>query len=230
LLLVFFTAALVVVTYKLYGSGEDAVNVARQSANIASDALVTSNRAWVKIDVAIDGPLVKRESGAAIKLKYTLTNVGHSPATDVTVTANAQPLVPSALRYNTDFISRIQNLRANRPKPNPDVMLPQSGIVLFPDDPNFAQPGNLFINLSMFAAATVPLPINPIVVGGVYYHTGLDEKTHLTTFAFQIVRKDVPRSGEAAKLSPTDLFLVDLPNVPATDLDINNNIWGGYAD
>jgi hypothetical protein len=82
----------VLATILLFVSGERSIEVARRSANaakesadIAKNALVATNRPWIMIraDIAVAGPIFYNVNGVNFTLRYILRNVGHSPATNI---------------------------------------------------------------------------------------------------------------------------------------------------
>jgi hypothetical protein len=84
-----FTCALVVVSAVqinfLIRTDETArisANAAQKSADLAERALVTSRRAWLSIDdFKIISPTELTEQGARIRVKFTVKNLGDTPAT-----------------------------------------------------------------------------------------------------------------------------------------------------
>jgi len=89
LFLMFFTAALVFATIKLYQSGEHFVAATRQVAEAAresADAAKLAQRPWVSVNVKI-GPrgLFFDVNGANLDLNFFLKNTGNTPAITVTI-------------------------------------------------------------------------------------------------------------------------------------------------
>lgn len=61
-------------------AAQDSADAAKNSVTLAQSSLELSERPWVSVKVEIAGPLTWDQSGAHLSLKYTFSNVGHSPA------------------------------------------------------------------------------------------------------------------------------------------------------
>lgn len=59
-------------------------DAAIQSANVAERTLITTQRAWIKVDANIAAPLTFHELGASTTVAFKIRNVGNSPAIHVT--------------------------------------------------------------------------------------------------------------------------------------------------
>lgn len=95
-----FTALLVLATVALFVSGErnvevatkaanaarDGAEAAKQAAEIAQKTLIASQRAWIRIDeIGLGGgALAFDKNGASISISFKITNVGNSPAINIT--------------------------------------------------------------------------------------------------------------------------------------------------
>lgn len=102
-LLVLFNGLLVAATIALFVSGERNVEVARKSANAAKDSadaankaamvaektLIAGQRAWIRIDeIGLGGEgLAFDQNGASVAVSFKITNVGNSPAINITAHA-----------------------------------------------------------------------------------------------------------------------------------------------
>ncbi len=57
---------------------------AKDAADIARNTLIASQRAWVKVKVTPAAPLVFDHAGACVSISFEITNIGNSPATNIT--------------------------------------------------------------------------------------------------------------------------------------------------
>lgn len=106
-----FTLFLVVFTAVLSGVGviqlklltraetvaEKSANAAKESAEVAKNTLIASNRPWMSLDVELAGdlsfdtPILGANNKWSIPITYRTRNIGHSPATDVSFFAAIIP-------------------------------------------------------------------------------------------------------------------------------------------
>ncbi|MHA6298659.1 hypothetical protein [Devosia sp. CAU 1758] len=54
----------------------------RRANKIASDAIVANQRAWIKTDLRVDGPVHFSEYGASLNVGIVIKNIGQTPALD----------------------------------------------------------------------------------------------------------------------------------------------------
>ena len=66
-------------------AASESANAAKQATEIAERTLVSGNRAWIKVDVQPAGPISYNINGANFTFRFTLTNIGRSPATNVSI-------------------------------------------------------------------------------------------------------------------------------------------------
>src|ERR1035437_444117 len=86
-----FTAVLSVFTISLSGSTRIAANAAKESADVANKTLIATQRPWVTADVIVVGPLIFKNGGAVITLRYSLKNLGAPPAANANFNAKMFP-------------------------------------------------------------------------------------------------------------------------------------------
>jgi hypothetical protein len=93
-LLVLFNGLLVLATISLFVSGEksadaakEAAKAAKQSADVAKSTLISSQRAWIRAKAGVTSPLIFDQNGASTSIWFEITNVGNSPALNVTPNA-----------------------------------------------------------------------------------------------------------------------------------------------
>src|SRR5581483_1180093 len=58
---------------------------ARRSADAAERALIAANRPWITIAVLPATPIQFDQNGARFTFNYVIENIGHSPATNVSI-------------------------------------------------------------------------------------------------------------------------------------------------
>jgi hypothetical protein len=59
----------------------ESAKAANRSAEVAENALIATDRAWISIKAKIIGPLTFKDGFVAINVRFDMTNVGKSPAT-----------------------------------------------------------------------------------------------------------------------------------------------------
>jgi hypothetical protein len=67
-------------------AAKDSADAAKKAANVAENTLIASQRAWIRIDeIGLGGGgLAFDENGASVSISFKITNVGNSPAVNVT--------------------------------------------------------------------------------------------------------------------------------------------------
>lgn len=94
-----FTGVLAASTIALWIStrraGKDTLRMAKaaEDANQLTGRMLASNRPWITVEVRIVSGLTYDRDGWQLTIHYTLKNIGASPATHVTVSANFIPCV-----------------------------------------------------------------------------------------------------------------------------------------
>lgn len=166
---------------------ENAANAAKTSANVA----VSSQRAWIMAEIVSAGPISFDDVGMRILFEIKCTNVGQSPAMNITI--HHRPVVgPDA------DLANIQKETA--PKIRPSGL--QWGATLFPGK-DFTQEilatverAELDRNLPDDATKR---NIRLKIVGCVDYALGSSRDYHQTFFAYAIVGIDI--NGEVEPLA-----------------------------
>ncbi len=91
-------------TFKGVEASRQAADAAIEANKINQASIVLDHRAWVKIEeIRVAGPLSWSERGLEIKIKYSLRNVGRSPAKNIALRGviHADHTVRPAHRYRT---------------------------------------------------------------------------------------------------------------------------------
>ena len=201
---------------------------AKVSAEAAKSALIAANRPWVKVEIQVGGPIIYNENGANFALKFILTNIGHSPATNAFVYPRLIFPIPSTTHpeiFNprNELQKDIANLKTRPPPP--------FGYAVFPGD-KIEQPITVSMSKEDIERATETIKaIYPQVVGAVDYRMGLDDKPHQTGFIVEIRRDAAPRVDTIAKNRWPAAIWIDEGDVPADQVRLFRSfIDGGYAD
>jgi hypothetical protein len=200
---------------------------AKDSADIAKDALVAANRPWIQVQAQVGGPIFYNVNGVNITINYHLKNIGHSPATNVFVDAHifAPAIGVDGGSFNArDELDRI--IAATNARPQMPL-----GFPLFPDE--FAiQAVTVSINADELKRITQKVEfILPSVIGAVTYRMGFDNKVHHTGFIIEVRRSDRPRPESTAKNRAPQTIFPDDGDIPADDVRLIRSFFeGGYAD
>ncbi len=191
-------AAAAAAIYAKYAAGES-----KRSADIAQQAFVASERAWISVDVTPEGPLkYEPHNGFSLEIGVHIRNLGKTPALNVH-TDVAQ--ISTDLKFSPDtprefaISKRILNTSASR------LLLPGQG----------------YIRAWVPRANNVDesMPIFPVLYGCVTYQILPDESLHQTSFAMMITLKD----GSLMSLLAMGV------EVPQSDLELIH-MSGAFAD
>jgi hypothetical protein len=73
-------------TKRTADAAKESADAAKMAANVAEKTLISSQRAWIRIDeIGLGGgALAFDENGASVSISFKITNVGNSPAINVT--------------------------------------------------------------------------------------------------------------------------------------------------
>jgi hypothetical protein len=228
--LAIFTALLVLATIALFVSGERNVEVARQSANaaknsaeIAKETLISTNRPWISIVApTIESQLTWEEKGARVTIGITVNNVGKNPAFDITV--EVYPFVMGPENHDIGaavrkFCGEVRQRQIERAASG------QSGDVLFPNESLPQHHGLLFARQEVEQGAK-SMGINffsPVVVICVDYNSSVTKKSHATGLAY-VLLSPPPQPGELPKLLTPDQEL------HSTAIYLARTPFGSFAD
>ena len=207
--------------YKQAVASEDAAKAAQKSADVAADTLKASQRAWLKVAITIGGPLTFAEDGSCnTAIAVTITNVGNTPATNITVHGWIIPIRSRGNFHGDEHRRRADGLRKS-PIPG--------GFALFPND-TFPQSvgspqwllGIGALRQEMEDGIAANENINPpenrvwLAVAGVIDYTfpADAERHHQTGFLFNLVSakgnfQRIP--GSRTYVAQGDLRLVEIP-------------------
>jgi hypothetical protein len=223
-----FTALLVLVSAFQIGfliiadkTATKTAQAAKESADVAKSTLVASQRAWIRTEIGVGNqPLIfypkGHPTGASVSVSFKLTNVGNSPATNISYHAW---LV--LLKNGGPFPAAEQEARCGEIRQQP---LGQ-GYTLFPNE---IFPGNIGFGEWSLGIGIGPEEIEKgLVVGGgknvslhvvgcVDYAFQTDPgKHHQTGFILELRRKTAPHL-----LRPED------ENIPADELELRESGMG----
>jgi hypothetical protein len=103
-----------------------AADAAKESADVAKDTLVATNRPWISVGISIGSDLTYDGQGdARVIINFVLKNVGKSPAANVQIDAEIVPIFGDTRPF--------QKAIADRNKIRP-AGLGNLGVTLFPDE------------------------------------------------------------------------------------------------
>lgn len=204
LFLMFFTAALVFATIKLYQSGEHSVAATRQVAEAAkelADAAKLAQRPWVSVNVKI-GPrgLFFDVNGANLDLIFLLKNTGNTPA--ITVRIEGSPRID--VRTNDTMIELGKVCAAAKSQaPDPKMV----GYTIFPGDTLTLNMAYSFAHKELLDETANRLHgfIVPIVIGCIDYFLTYGEAVHhQSRFVYNVVYANPEGGGGAIKVADGD--------------------------
>ena len=204
LFLMFFTAALVFATIKLYQSGEHSVAATRQVAEAAkesADAAKLAQRPWVSVNVKI-GPrgLFFDVNGANLDLNFFLKNTGNTPA--ITVTIEGGPRIDVKTNDRMIELEKICTEVKSR-SPDPKMV----GYTIFPSDTLTLDMTYSFAHKELLDEIANRLHgfIGPIVIGCIDYSLTYGEAVHhQSRFLYNVVYANLEGGGGAIKVTDGD--------------------------
>lgn len=187
------------------------IRVAEQSATIARQALVASNRAWIKIiDVGIANlPLTFSKRGIQAAVSVKITNFGNAPAIDVSV--HVWLVVNGAATMEKDRLCASINER-DWPKPHSWMVLP--GETFPPEGQRMGFPVHAAREEVEARALTAGgrRYISPDIVGCIDYRSPSDPSVRHQTHFVRHLRK--------RNRDPRNLFVYIDETVFAADLEL----------
>jgi len=170
-----------------------AADAARSAANTAAKALEVSDRAWISVDASVSGPLTFDDTnGVYVGFRFTLNNVGRSPAQGVHISPE---LVMTVLLSNTESEQkRICEGHAKAVKAG----VRHQEYTVFPGEPDIEEERiqlstkeiDAFYSPTEKALGGRPDPLPIGLVGCVDYTFLSSPVHHQTGFAFQILTRD----------------------------------------
>lgn len=215
-----FTFSLREATNRLWDAGERQLDVSEQT-------LIAGQRAWIRVDVEISGDLVFDANGnAPLKMVWTLTNKGNSPATNVRINPNLlleHPHQKPMLVAYREFCAAVR-LRAQMP------IHDLNSYTLFPDETKEI-PFFETINSEQIREAAMAWRertgqdwghFKPFVVGCITYRIPFDDKQHQTGFLFE-VRRRIPNVAPERQWG---MFTIGEQTVPLGEMRLLHSYWG----
>ncbi len=166
---------------------------AQQSAKVAQDTLIASNRPWLDIQLKIIGPLTFDDLGAHLPLQIEATNIGHSPAVRV---ADEQEFIQIII-FNPNPWQEIKKLCQQAG--GESALASNRGLTqtIFPGK---SQQQALTLTLSpaelnrelTFNGVSKKMHLFPAVVWCVAYTSDFSEVEHHIGYAWQVLRNAPP--------------------------------------
>jgi hypothetical protein len=217
--LVIFTAVLsgvAVVQLKLLGRAETvaekSANAAKESADVARQALIATQRAWVRPKASVTGPLIFDQNGASTSIGFEITNIGSSPALAVTPHAWLMALT-SAGPYPFQEMQRKCNAIREVGFGLGYTLFPGEN---FPSDKGFGA-WSLGINISRedieraLPASADGKYVSLYVIGCIDYTFPTDPNVHHQTgFIYGLTKRgSTPISPDDGQIPAANLMLID---------------------
>jgi hypothetical protein len=209
---------------------KESINAAKDAEKAASDAnrlnrdnFLATARPWITTDIEVGGPLIYNVNGINITLQFHLKNVGHSPATHISIIP--QLIAPAIGIQNFDPLAA-QHKIYTRTKTAP---LDKRGFTLFPGD-TITQNITVILNAEELKRITEKVNfIKPFIVGTIDYSFVFENGHHQTGFILEVARNNAPRPESMAKNRDASTIFLDEGDIPASELRLYRTsfFWGG---
>jgi hypothetical protein len=188
---------------------------AQESARIAQSSLGLSQRPWLQVEFNLPGPVTVSDGMLGIPVRFTITNVGNTPA------LNVRPFAMVFLLDSTNAEmgrTEIKKLIAREEKAPDD----HHGEPIFPAQQHDER------TMTMFSVQWLSRNLDPsrcqiLIVGGAYYH-GAAERTIRQTLVPSRLDKVEGNSSNLEWDLTKDL------HVPKSDLRYYGGLDRSYAD
>ena len=199
---------------------ETLVKTASQANTINRDSFEATQRPWVKVDVAIGGPIKFESGNMYITLKFDLYNTGHTPAR---YTWPEWRIYSARINSPNDLIEKQSTLCADFIRPNSQNT---PGFTLFPDEKKTVLITAMMANPEMIAdmeyyprSTYVKFPnVSPIILGCVDYQTASRQEHHQTGFAYEVWAAGPGEIEISGNFVPVP---IDNETIPADRLSLN---------
>ena len=223
ILIALFTFVLYRSTTKLWLAGEKQIEIATKAANFAEDALITSERPWIKVTAHPCGPLTyDQDKAPRINFLFRLENVGKTPAKNVGLHVKVLPGMGN-LNIRTEQKAFADGSRKD------NFILTST---IFPGD-SFSYDMGIGIDRAelerYWAAINIPdIEISfftPVILGFADYISTVGGRYHQTGFIFDLHRRSL--ENPKSRL----VFDAKAGDVAMADLILSVSIFGtGYVD
>lgn len=202
-----------------------AADATTQANKLSKDIFVSTERPWVTADIAVGGPLQYNVNGLNITLLFMLKNIGHSPATNVSVDLRlVAPAIGIDAIYNPTATLR-EMVAQSKSRP-----LAPWGHLLFPSEP-LNQQISTTIGKDELARITQKAEfIHLTAIGCITYGFVFDAGLHHTGFILDIRRSDTPRPESTAKNRHPAAIFPDEGDIAAEELRLFRSFMGATAD
>lgn len=232
-ILAFATVGLGAATVGLYLTGEKQIRHNAEAAAAQSrdmeKSLIAANRPWIKVEIAVGGPIFYNVNGANFRLRYVLTNIGRSPAINVNVSPRVVfPILSMEKSSRFDPSGDLRKMISEDKERNASIPF---GYSMFPGETIVQDIVVSMSNDDIKKATKLIAAIYPTIIGTVSYRMGLDSEIHQTAFIVEIQRSGVSRPYTTENNKSPSAIWVDEGDVPAEDIRlVRSLIEGGYAD
>lgn len=182
---------------KQYPELQKAALAARDSADVARDTLIASNRPWMNVEAHVYGSLMFTKDGAYIPITFKSTNIGHSPAMNVWTSAELY------LPQNPERDTEAERVRLCNTLTKPLAI--NAGVTVFPNtDTGLGSfNGNATNDAIKYATAYVKNFLLPTVIACVAYQSTIEKKDvwHTTSIVYDLWKPGQQGTRSAISLS-----------------------------
>jgi hypothetical protein len=174
------------------GIATTTAEAAKNSADVAKDTLIVTNRAWISVNIGIGSDLTYDAQGdARVVIKFVMKNVGNSPAVNVQVDPEFAVVFGDAQPFQKEISDRQKRRPAG---------LGNLGVTLFPGETQ-THSRNLPISRASIDAfnqkrstdlglKNVGTVFMPTLVGCIDYKFTFAEEHHQTGFILDLRKRD----------------------------------------
>ncbi len=188
-----------------------------EAANLlARDAMVASERAWIKVDVRVSGPLTYNVNGANFVFDLELHNIGKSPAQYVFPNIKVE-LPPPGSVANMDERMVLQSFVNQHVSETSNPW----GFTVFPGESVVQTIGLNVSQAELNQAKEVFAGIYPRLFGVVVYRLSVgDTALRYTSFIYELRRQGRERPVSLQKNRARNVIFLDEGEVPQADLQL----------
>jgi hypothetical protein len=221
-LLAVFTGFLVLATILLFSASEKAAKSAKDSADLAKDALVATQRPWITVEAKIASGLSRNVNGFNVSVHYLMENVGNTPALYV---HPDQKIFLGSGTFSLQNEMKIfsENVRINASRVPIDQRR-HPGTFIFPNrkfEITVTSTGTQ-ADIDAAAAGSPDQGFLIYIFSVVQYISPVDQKWHQTGAIYELTHNP--------KILSTPVYKPDMPDIAQADLSFQQSWAGAYAD
>jgi len=166
-----FGAGTLVAAFMAARYAKHAAQEARRSADIAKDALIASERAWITVGLHADSPIaIERAGTCSLSVSLKVTNIGRTPALNA---HTSMTMIPSKVDHRADVKAYADEHRVSNDTWSRTVL-----------------PGESYDRGWGLGLDEVEGVLYGVVIGCVTYETLPDRALHQTAFCYYVGGRD----------------------------------------